>query len=257
MRNIRRKLLSQNFLNNHKLVSNLVGSSSIRKTDLVLEIGPGSGVITSKLLNKAGHVIAVELDTYWYIQLDRKFVSEEKLTLYKADILSHPLPKLPYKVFANIPFAIEGKIIRKLINDPNPPLDCYLVVMVKLAERLMAKNINNLFSAKHKPWFDFSIIHQFKKSDFSPEPSVDAVLLRFKRKETALLADAHREKYKEFVSVGYGQGGLVKNNLKMIFPANEINHALHKLSVSRKVKPSQLSFGQWVELYKELNRIKN
>lgn len=253
MKNIRRKLLSQNFLNNRKLVSKLVGCSSIVKSDLVLEIGPGSGIITQELLTKAGQVIAVELDPYWYNQLQLKFRDDHNLLLYKGDFLTHTLPKLPYKVFANIPFAIEGKIICKLIEANNPPQDCYLVVMSELAKRLAAENTNNMFSAMHKPWFDFTIIHHFKPADFSPTPSVQAVLFQFVRKQTPLLPFLQRSKYQDFVKLGYTDGQSVRSNLKKKFPLSQVDQALQACSIGKKAKPSHLSVEQWVALFTRMH----
>lgn len=251
MHGIRRKLLSQNFLNNQRVVSRLVGSSSIGKNDLVLEIGPGKGIITTELIKSAGHVIAVELDNHWYRFLMRT-IHDDNFTLYHGDFLSHPLPKLPYKVFANVPFAIEGKIIRKLIENENPPLDCYLVVMDELAKRLLATSRENMFSVMHKPWFEFSIPHYFKSEDFSPVPSVKPVLFRFVRKSTPLLSFDERSEYLKFVKVGFGNGLAIRNNLRRRFSIIKIDEALHRLSLSRKTKPSQMSLDQWVQLFSSL-----
>lgn len=254
MRNIRRKLLSQNFLCSRKLVSDLVGHSSISKKDLVLEIGPGGGIITRELLKKSGHVIAVELDSYWHHKLRELFASEKNFTIYQGDILSHPLPRLPYKVFANIPFSIEGKIIRKLIEDDNPPLDCYLVVMDTLAERLVARNSNNLFSALHQPWFDFSVVYRFKPSDFTPKPSVHAVLFRFKQKMRPMLPVVDKRRYQQLVKLGYADGRPVRLNLQRRFSAEKIDQVLHELSLPKNVKPSRLGVNEWVRIYLKVGK---
>lgn len=253
MRNTRRKLLSQNFLRNRRLVSKLVGNSSIAKNDLVLEVGPGNGIITQELLAKAQQVIAVELDPYWYDHLQTRFQGEHGLILYKGDFLTHTLPQLPYKVFANIPFAVEGKIIRKLIEAENPPQECYLVVMSELAKRLAAEDTNNMFSAMHKPWFEFSITHRFKPSDFSPVPNVQAVLFRFMRKEKPLLPFSQRRAYQDFVKLGYDNGRSVRSNLKKRFSLSQIDKALHTCWINKKAKPSHLSAKQWVLLFKNMN----
>lgn len=250
MQNIRRKLLSQNFLHNQKLVSQLIGSSSIGKKDLVIEIGPGKGILTKELLAHAGHVIAVELDSYWYKELQK--LGMNNLTLYNSDFLSYSLPKLPYKVFANIPFAIEGKIIRKLLSDPNPPMDCYLVIMNELAHRLAAHRTENMFSLMHKPWFDFSIDHTFNATDFSPPPRVTPVLFHFKRKGIFVLPLKERVRYQNFVMRGFGNGQSVRNGLKTLYPPMRINEALQSLSIGQKKKPTHLSLSQWIALYRRL-----
>ena len=114
----RRKQLSQNFLCNPRLIRELVGRSSIGRADLVLEIGPGKGFITGELLRVARQVLAVELDAKLVLHLRRYFAGESRLSVVAGDFLDQPLPTTPYKVFANVPFSIEGLIVRKLIESP-------------------------------------------------------------------------------------------------------------------------------------------
>ncbi|RJQ25314.1 23S ribosomal RNA methyltransferase Erm [Candidatus Parcubacteria bacterium] len=252
MYSLRRKLFSQNFLYKRKLVKKLVLKSSIGKNDLVLEIGPGKGIITQKLINQAKQVIAVEIDGYWYKYLQNKFINVKNINLYKADILDFQLPSSPYKVFANIPFSIEGKIIRKLIGSYNPPEDCYLVMMKELAYRLCAPYKENMFSVMHKPWFDFSIYHHFERTDFVPVPSVDVVILRFKKQDNPLISRKERKDYQDLVRLGFNQGLPLMKNLKNKFGLKKTSSAFNKIGIRKDIKPSYLSLSQWIKLYSEL-----
>ena len=263
MHDIRRKLLSQNFLSSRKLVAALIDNSFIGKQDLVVEIGPGRGIITEQLVKRAGHVMAVELDNQCFNHLQKKFPTTDNLTLYHADFLTHPLPKLPYKVFANIPFAIEGKIIHKLIEAQNPPTDCYLVVMSQLAYRLAQSKLTRsktvflkretMFSALHRPWFDFSIAYHFRRFDFTPVPQVNAVLFRFTKKQLPLLPWAERKVYQRFVKRAFVNGRPLRNNLKTIYALDQIDACLQQLSLNKKVKPGRLHLEQWIALYLQLS----
>ena len=250
MKNIRRKLYSQNFFHNRKLVQKLVGSSSIQRSDLVLEIGPGQGIITEQLVNIAGYVIGVEIDSYWVKTLKQQFNNTDNLTIHHQNFLQFNLPKLPYKVFANIPFAIEGKIIRKLINSDNSPNDCYLVIMDKLAQRLCARHKPNFFSILHQPWFNFSIIHHFEPTDFRPIPNVNPVFFRFQKRPTPLLPWDQRESYNHFIRQAFKNGLPIHQNLKPHYP--NITQILHHLSISQKSKPSHLTLNQYLGLFKYL-----
>ncbi len=162
------------------------------------------------------------------------------------------LPKIPYKIFSNIPFSFDGRIIRKLIDDTNPPDDCYLVVMKELAERLSGKNGENQFSLCHKPWFDFSIEHNFQRSDFTPWPSVDAVLLRFTKREVPLLPVNDREKFSKFIADSFGNGLSVSKNLSKKFSKGKILSQLSKYGLNKNTLPNRLSLPVWVSLYKDL-----
>lgn len=257
MKDIRRKLFSQNFLRNQELVDRLIDTSSIGKGDLVLEIGPGRGVITRSLLARAGHVVAVEIDTQWYQRLHQEFTAQPKLTLYHDDILHHALPRLPYKVFANIPFAIEGKIVRYLLDADNPPQDTYVVVMSQLAHRLAAPEKNTLFAALHTPWFQFSVVHEFKPTDFTPVPQVSASLFRFTRLTSPLLNMKKRKAYQQFVQRGFGNGQSVHSNLKRFYPEPVVDKVLQKFSIRKKSKPSQVSVRRWIVLFETMHQAMN
>jgi len=258
MSKLRRKLLSQNFLHSRQLVKKLVKTSSLGKNDLVLEIGPGRGIITEQLISRAQHVLAVELDARWYHYLQNKFIGVENLTPYQGDILTFPLPNLPYKVFSNPPFAIEGQIIRKIIDAPNPPEDCYLVVMKELAYRLSAPHQENQFALTHKPWFNFSIVHHFRPTDFTPFSNVDSVLFRFTKRQTPLLPESERNAFQNFIAEAFGHGLPLSHNLKERWERWErwerqkIQKVLNKLGLQKHTLPNRLPLSTWLCLYKEL-----
>lgn len=252
MYSLRRKLFSQNFLSSRKLARNLVGKSSLGPKDLVVEIGPGSGIITQELINTVGHVLAIEIDRYWVNHLNLHLPADN-LTVYHQDFLSFSLPKLPYHVFANPPFAIEGKIIKKLLSAPIPPTTCHLVLHRQLALRL-SKSSNTLFHISNSPWFEFAITHDFTRTDFTPVPNVDASLSHFRQKPKPLLSWSHRQSFQNFIRLGFGTGQPIRNHLKSRYPLKHIDTTLHQLSLSRKSKPSHLKSDQWISLFQHLHR---
>lgn len=246
----RRKLLSQNSLYNRALIHFLVRNSSIGQNDTVLEIGPGKGFITSELLKTAQKVIAVEVDKKLVFHLRQRFNLNPKFQLYCGDFLKQDLPTCHYKVFANIPFSIEGQIVRKLLDSPNSPDDCYLVVVRDLAERLSGVPKNNLFSLTHLPWFDFSIYHTFRQNDFIPIPKVNAVMWKVQKKEIPLIPFSAKKSFTKFVVLGFGQGQPISINLKSVLSADQIVVLEQKLGFSLKIKPSYLSLENWIKLYR-------
>ncbi len=249
----RRSRLSQNFLHNPRLVSSLIHLSSIGKKDLVLEIGPGKGIITQQLLNKASAVLAIELDYRWCQYLKKKF-KDQNLLLYQANFLEFPLPMNQYKIFANLPFAIEGKAIRKLINAQYPPQDCCLIIRKELAERLTGKDRENRFSLTYKPWFDLSIVHYFKRQDFRPVPKVEAVLFRFTERKIPLLSYREKENYQNFLKLGFGQGLPIYQNLAKKLGKHQAKQLLKRQNINLESKPSWLTLKQWLSLYLEAKR---
>ena len=252
MKNQKRKLLSQNFLHSRKLVKKLILNSSIGKADTILEIGAGKGIITQELIQSAKNVIGIELDNHWYNYLQAKFKGTSNLKLYNADFLNFPLPDTPYKVFANIPFSIEGKIIRKLIDAKNPPEDCFLIMMRELVYRLAAPYKENQFSITHKPWFELSIEYNFSKKDFTPFSNVDVAMIRFKKREIPLLKWAYKQEYQLFVEESFKYGMPIFKNLKTKYGYKPTLSAFTKVGINKNAKPSYLSFSQWIKLYEKL-----
>ncbi len=246
----RKKLLSQNFLKDKKLVSSLIEKSSISKKDTVLEIGSGNGIITTELLKKAGYIIAVEKDPDLFEKLLFKYKNIKSIEVHNREILQFDLPKYEYKVFSNIPFSIEGTLIRKLIDHPhNPPVDTYLIMRRDVATRMVGIPKEGLFSLLHKPWFDLEIFHDFKRDDFKPKPKVQSSMLRFTKKERPIIDSKKKEDYRVFLEKAFGGGGRIKQNLSPIFSKTQLNRLSNDLGFGLNSIPTQLSFEQWLGLY--------
>lgn len=250
MYKLRRRILSQNFIYNRKLIQKLIRRSSIGSFDTILEIGPGKGFITSELLKIATKVIAVEIDSKLTLHLKKFLGNNSKLDLYLANFLDFSLSKTEYKVFANIPFSIEGKIVRKLLEDKNPPKDCYLIVRKDLAERLSGFYFNNQFSIKNKPFFDFTICHQFYSADFIPRTNINCVMWRITKRKYPLIPYEFKKDYQKFIELSFGQGLPVNQNLKKILSSDQLKFLTQNINFSLRAKPSSLSLDQWLKIYK-------
>lgn len=244
----RSKLLSQNFLHDSQLVKDLVNRMSIGSNETVIEIGPGKGIITSELLTRARQVIAVELDYCLIPKLLSSIVSP-KLTLFQADFLDFPLPATDYLVVSNTPFAIEGKIIRKLLHAHNQPTGMYLVVRADVAKRWAGMRKEGAFSISHKPWFEFEITHHFKATDFQPVPNVDSVLLTVLKRQRPLLDRKHQQDFSSFVSTVFGSGRTLSSGLKNVCSKKRMQQISQRTGISLKAKPAALSVDDWVKAY--------
>lgn len=196
----RRKLLSQNFLKDSGLIKRLIRASGISWNDTVLEIGAGRGIITESLLSASRKVIAVEIDKDLFTHLSRRLRNNKALELVCGDILEIELPKKPYKVFSNIPFSITGEIIKKLLFSDNPPDSCNLILQKEAALKFMVnQRKNSMLSVLFYPWFEIKISHIFKRTDFTPMPSVDICLLQIIKRPTPLISNNDLSKYRDFV----------------------------------------------------------
>jgi len=197
----RRQPLSQHFLWNRRLVDQLVRASSISLNDLVLEIGPGRGILTQALVQVAQQVIAVELDENLCAALRQRLGHHRNLVLVAGDCLTLALPREPYKVFANIPFNITGDIMRKLLQSETPPDDCYLLMQTEAARKFLPNDQRNSLAALlYYPWWEMRVMHHFQRADFVPPPRVDTVWLRITRRSAPLLSARQQALYQDYLA---------------------------------------------------------
>lgn len=174
---------SQNFLTSRRLLEKIVRKSSITKNDIVIEIGTGKGHLTEALCRKANYVYSVEIDRKLYGRAKERLKDVSNLKIICRDFMKYPLPdKGSYKVFANIPYYITTKIVKKLTEDAHPPSEIWLVMEKGAAKRFLGVPVETKYSLSLKRRWKLKIVYYFKKEDFHPKPSVDSVLLNFLRK---------------------------------------------------------------------------
>jgi len=242
--------ISQNFIKDPHLAAYIIDRSSINAQDLVYEIGPGKGVLTAQLARRCNKVIAVEKDAWLASALLQKFASQTNLTVRTGDFLKVPLPDHPYKVFSNIPFNLTSAIVERLVRVSNPPEDAYLVLQKEAAEMYLGTSCACLRSVLLHPWFDLSLVHRFHRSDFIPQPGVDAVLLRFRKRKPPLVSQPDRQMYRNFMVYCFTcwQPTLEKI-LKPIFSYRQLKHIRRVLGIDLNVSPSQVGSQDWLSLF--------
>jgi 23S rRNA (adenine-N6)-dimethyltransferase len=242
---------SQNFITSSAVLNRIVRLARLNEHDHVIEIGAGKGHITSKLIPRCAKVTAIEIDRRLYDYLQAKFDNQVKLKqntlhLVCGDFLQFGLPKTSYKIFANIPFNRTTQIIRKLVNDKNPPDEAWLVVEKGAAKRFMGKPCESLSSLLIKPFFDLEIKYYFRRDDFHPKPSVDAVLLHLSKKSTPDVSGQDRSSYARFISECYKQPGTIYN----VLTKKQISTALIKAKLSCEITPGETLYIQWLCLFR-------
>lgn len=244
---------SQNFLWDERLVANLMERSSVQPTDLVIEIGPGNGIITQALAERAGRVIGVEKDPKLASKLQDKFGDTDKVEIINADFLTYRLPEQgDYKVVSNIPFTITAEVMGRLINSPNPPKDSYLVMQKEAAQKYSGSPYGKerMTSLLLKINFEPEIVHNFKRSDFKPRPSVEAVFLRLERREKPLIEDRYIAEYRDFIVFGFTQWKpSIRDIFRPVFTGKQMSRLARDLSFDLRAKPTELSFTQWLGLF--------
>lgn len=246
----RRIAYSQNFLRCPRLVDRLLARSSIAADDLVIEIGPGRGVITGRLARRCRQVLAVEQDPALGDELRARFAGAANVAVFAADFLDFPLPVTPYKVFASIPFNITAAIVGKLTSGTSPPVDAYLVVQREAAARFLGAPRQTLVAVLLRPSFEATVAHRFRPTDFAPAPAVDAVLLRLRRRQLPLVDPAAAPLFRDFAShVFTAWQPTVRAALAGTLSRRTLATFERGAAVDLGRPPASVPFADWLELF--------
>lgn len=251
-------LYAQNFLQDSRLVSSLLDKVDLKSDDVVYEIGPGKGIITEQLALRFKRVVAIEKDPRLSALLFQKFADRPNVTIHPGDFLNYPLPRKPYKVFANIPFNITTSIVTRLTAAEYPPEDAYLMMQREAAEMFLGKPRESLRSLLLKPRFRMEMIHRFQRADFLPAPRVDVVLLRVHKRGPPLLQGADRQCFRDFVVHLFTTWDPAASTpLKSIFTWPQRKYIQRELGLGPDIIPTSISFEQWLRLFAYFKMVGN
>ena len=265
--------LAQNFLKSPKLVHRLVGMSTIGPTDTVYEIGPGNGIITAALARVARQVIAIEKDPALVRRLRDRFRLLDNVEIVEKDFLAYSFCTRrtksasvittkrearisEFKIFASIPYNITAQVLRKLLYERSQLSEGFLILQREAAKKFSGSPRESLFSIVAKPFFEFQILAQLRRTDFWPVPSVDSVLLSIKRRDRPLIETQDVGPYRDFVQYGFGRW---KPNLRLafknVFTYRQWKRLACDLEIPLKATPTELSFEQWLGLYRGFRQL--
>lgn len=230
---------SQYFLRNPRLIKELVGHTSIKKSDIVYDIGAGSGVIASVLATRCKQVMAVEVEPRMAEKLRQNMARYANVTVVEQNFLTMPLPTVPYKVFANIPFHLSSPIVRKLTMAEHLPEAVYLIVQKQFANKIVPgdDHFTGQLGMQIGPLFEARIRKRLLRTDFWPHPNVDTVLLELKCRTEPLLATGEMSAYREFIEQCFAD------------PRVFAKMPQRAIGLRVGVKPSEMTLEQWVALY--------
>ena len=248
-----RRDLSHHFLRSRSLAARLVAQASITKNDLIVEIGPGRGILTRELARRCNKLIAVEKDGDLLNELIREFEHQTQVELVGGDFLRLPLPNVDYKVFSNIPFSRTAAIVRRLVQATRPPREAHLIVQREAGERFAGRPYapETLTSLLIKPWWHVEITGRLRRIDFDPVPSVDPVVLWLARRPMPLVPNLESKLYREFIEGSFGRTGkTVKQCLNRVLTGRQLRRLARDLNFDLADTPSALHFDQWLGIYR-------
>jgi 16S rRNA (adenine1518-N6/adenine1519-N6)-dimethyltransferase len=266
-----RKQFAQHWLQSDKALNEIVKAAALSPGDRILEIGPGTGILTRQLLSRAESVVAVEIDRNLSQKLAKKLGEIPNFLLLCADFLDLDLESVltqtpeqfhhPNKVVANIPYNITGPILEKLLGTiSQPPRISYqsvvLLIQKEVAERINAAPGSRTYGAlsvRVQYVAECEYICTVPAKAFYPAPKVDSAVVRLSPRPLALPADRPRW-LETLVKVGFSsKRKMLRNNLKGLIDRDQLTQFLEQLNINPQVRAEDLSVSQWVALSNLLN----
>ena len=200
-----KKSLGQHWLKDPEILADIAEAAELTGDDVVLEIGPGLGTLTSRLLARANSVTAVEFDADLARKLPGQFPGK-KLTVVNQDILQFDLNQLPknYKVVANVPYYITSKIVEKLMTAENKPSIAVLLVQKEVAERIAAEAGNmSVLSVSVQILAEAEIDIEVPRQFFTPPPKVDSQVVVLRTRNNPLITPEDQRDLFRIVKAGF------------------------------------------------------
>lgn len=278
-----KKSLGQHFLRSPQVVAKIIETAELSREDIVLEVGPGKGVLTKTLLERAGKVIAVEKDESLAPFLREEFKKEiktRKLELILGDILTWRLRlqvknylkrgdymkqacnlpslgnencdfpftrSLDYKVVANIPYYITGEFLRIFLSGDFQPKSMTLLLQKEVAERIVAQDgKESILSISVKAYGNPTYIQTVPSHEFLPPPKVDSAILHIGGISTDFFMEMDEKAFFSLVKTGFAhKRKLLTGNLKQVAPSEKLKDAFETCEIPQMARAETLSLDEW------------
>lgn len=252
--------LGQHFLQDESVVRDIGKAAGIETGDVVLEVGPGKGVLTQALLKSGAEVVAVEKDPQLAKKLKEEFksaVAGGQLKITNEDVRDIDLGRLPqdHKVVANIPYYLTSDLIRRLMTANNQPQLVVMLVQKEVANRIAAEDKNSVLSISVQAYGDPSIVRNVDKEAFSPPPKVQSAVLKITDISRDFFADIDEETFFQLVKTGFAhKRKQLKNNLSSFASRGNITEVLEGCGLEPVVRAERLNLSNWRCVYEHLTQ---
>ena len=251
-----KKSLGQHWLKDPEILADIAEAAELTSDDVVLEIGPGLGTLTSRLLARANSVTAVEFDADLARKLPGQFPGK-KLTVVNQDILQFDLNQLPknYKVVANVPYYITSKIVEKLMTAENKPSIAVLLVQKEVAERIAAEAGNmSILSVSVQIFAEAELDIEVPRQFFTPPPKVDSQVVVLRTRDNPLITSEDQRDFFRIVKAGFSaKRKKLRSSLSggLGIDKSVAEELLKNAGISPDARAEDLAIEDWKKLLKE------
>lgn len=254
--------LGQNFLIDSAIAQKIVQAATISPDDTIVEVGPGTGAITTLLAQRAKEVYAIELDRTLARNLEKQYETTDNVHIINRDILKVHLAELlgpqPYKVVANVPYYITSKITRLFLETDIPPTEMILMVQKEVAQRITAQpGAMSILSASVQYYATPSYLFTVPAESFDPVPKVQSAVIKIVTKEISPQNEGGQAAFFRTVKMGFcAKRKTLCNNLANGFHTekNTIAAIFDQVDLSHNIRAQELSLEQWFALITVLEK---
>jgi len=249
-----RKRFGQHWLRDEGVLNTIVATAGLTTPDQVLEIGPGTGNLTVRMLPRVGRLTAVELDRD-LCQLLRARIVDPRFCLIEGDILQIGIPDGVNKVVANIPYNITGEILRLVLGTIARPERRFSTIVL-LVQREIALRLTSLpgssnygaLSVRCQYLADCELVREVAPRCFTPPPKVHSAVVKLTPRPYPVLP-LHPPTLDRLVKLGFAQKRkMLRNNLQSLAKRDEIIQILEELAIPTQARAEDLTIEQWIKL---------
>ena len=246
--------LGQHFLNAQWVARDLIAAVAPRQGEIILEIGPGRGALTERLLATGNTVIAIEKDEELAGFLLERFKGEiatGKLHLMQGDVRDGDtydvLGGRPYVIAANIPYYITGEIIRDFLTAAHQPRAAALLIQKEVAERICSRGKESILSLSVKAYGKPRLVAKVPASAFNPPPSVDSAILLIEDISHDFFDEITEERFFTLIKAGFAaKRKMLAGNISALMP--DARAVLEANGIAPTIRAEDVSLAQWREL---------
>lgn len=256
------KSLGQNFLHDGNQLRRIVDAAQLTEADKVLEIGPGLGPLTALLLERARHVLAIEMDQRLVAFLRERFGSESKLELVHGDGLQVARDKgrdwSDWKLVANLPYSVASPILVELAENPKAPKTMTATLQIEVAKRIQAKAGDEdygLLSLLLQVRYEAMGFFKIPAESFFPAPDVDSACTTLRLREKELLPVELLPRFKRIVKKALSERRkMMMKLLKQEWPVEQLAACFEEVGISAQIRAEAVTLEQFVALTTCLTR---
>lgn len=253
-----RKSLGQHYLVDGRILNRIVAAAELTPDDVVVEVGPGPGALTRRLVQHAGLVVAVEVDHQLAASLRQRLEGPPNLTVVEADARTVPIADLvsgplPYKVVANLPYYAANPIIRRFLESDFKPSLMVVTVQREVAQSMLAgPGKMGILSVAVQYYAVPRLVCHVPGRAFRPPPRVTSSVVRLEVRPQPAVAVSDSQAFFETVRAGFcAPRKQLRNSLSqgLRAPADVVGKLLASLGIDGRRRPETLSLAEWAQVH--------